>query len=44
MIKNGTLHPDDGIIKYADEEKDNEEDDDDEDEDGEGFDASTQEF
>jgi len=43
MIKNGTLPPDDGIIKYADEEKDNEEDDE-EDEDGQSFDASTQEF
>lgn len=42
MIKNGTLPPDDGIITYADEEKDNEEDD--EDEDGQSFDASTQEF
>jgi len=42
MIKNGTLPPDDGIITYADEEKDNEEDG--EDEDGEGFDASSQEF
>jgi len=44
MIKNGTLPPEEGIIKYADEEKEDEEDVDDDDEEGESFDSSDQEF